>query len=40
MPQLAYKWVATDGNGDAQVILLTSTFRNSCRSTPSQGPDS
>jgi hypothetical protein len=37
MPQLDYKWVATDGNGDAQVMLLTSMFRNWCRSAPSQG---
>jgi hypothetical protein len=29
-PQAACKPVESDGNADAHVVLLTSTFRNSC----------
>jgi hypothetical protein len=39
-PQLAYKHVRMRRNGDAHVMLLTSTFRNSCRSAPFLFPDS
>ena len=39
-PHAVYKPVEARGNCDVQVMLLTSTFMNSCRSSPSQEPDS